>query len=155
MYIIAVYHHSLHVELAIAELEEQGFEKEKILAVPLTRQQVSFGIFDTLKQTDGVSLLGGALAFGTACMVLGTIYGFTWYWGPILWGLIGFFAGSSLWLVLSIIYWQHKQAHSRITREKSGSDAVMLMIRCEKPQAELVKNIVLGNMALAIGILER
>ncbi|HWR43493.1 hypothetical protein [Sporomusa sp.] len=155
MYIIATYNHSLYLEVAIAQLEEQGLGKDKIMAVPLKRQQSSGWIFDSINETDGASLLGGALAFGTATMVLATIYGFVWYWGPIIWGIIGFFAGTSLWLVISIIAMQKKRAQRITLTSRADCGEVVLIIRCEEPQAQFVKDVLLSNMALAIGTLER
>ncbi|HWR09442.1 hypothetical protein [Sporomusa sp.] len=155
MYIIATYNHSLYLEVALAQLAEQGLGKDKIIAVPLHRQQISVSIFDSINDTDGVSLLGGSLAFGTATMVLATIYGFVWHWGPIVWGLIGLFAGTGFWLLASLIIMQRKQAQRITLTGRTDCGEVVLLILCDKVQAQSVKDILLNNMALAIGILER
>ncbi len=155
MYIIATYHHSLDLELAVARLEEQGLGKDKIMAVPLKRQKAPVRILDSMNDTDGVSLIGGSLAFGTATMVLATIYGFVWYWGPIIWGLIGLFGGTGLWLVGSIIMIQKKRVKNPATTSNADYGDIVLIIRCEQSQAQPVKNILADNKALAIGILEQ
>lgn len=153
MYIIATYHHSLNLEIAVARLEEQGLGKANIMAVPLQSQRTSVHVLDSMQDTDGVSVIGGALAFGTITMVLATIYGFVWYWGPIIWGLIGLFGGTGLWLLGSIIFW--KKRWTNIAACNTGLGNIVLIIRCEPTELQAVKNILSDNMAQAIGVLER
>lgn len=155
MYIFATYHYTLDLEVAIARLEEQGVGKDKIMAVPLKRQRAAVGILDAIHDSDGMSLLGGALAFGTATMVLATIYGFIWYWGPIVWGLAGLFCGTGMWLVGSIICIQKKRGKTTVLVNKADCGDVVLIIRCEQSQVQPIKSILSDNMAVAIGILER
>ena len=153
MYIIAIYRHSLNLELAVARLEEQGLGKANIMAVPLQSQRTAVPVLNSLQGDDGVSLVGGALAFGTATMVLATIYGFVWYWGPIVWGLIGLFGGTGLWLAGALIFQNRKLVNTVACH--SGLDQSVLIIRCEPSELQAVKNILSDNMAQAIGILER
>lgn len=156
MYIIATFNHSLQLEIAITQLEEHGMAKDSILAVPLQRQRYAFHVFDSIHSSDGVSLLGGALAFGTFSMVLGTIYGFLWYWGPIVWGLIFLFCGTSIWLTGAIVYMKNRQAKTIAKEMRSGSNCgdVVLLIRCDRPQFAFVKEILTSSMAQAIGVIE-
>lgn len=156
MYIFATYNHSFYLEVALAQLAELGLGQTSIVAVPLERQQVTAHIFDSISDTDGTSLLGGSLAFGTATMVLATIYGFIWYWGPIVWGLIGLFAGTGFGLVVSLIISQRKRRSLALAgRDRNESGEVVLLIRCGEAQAQPVKEILRSNKALAVGILER
>lgn len=153
MYIIATYHHSLNLELAVARLEAQGLGKANIMAVPLQCQRTSVHILDSMQDADGIGLIGGSLAFGTVTMVLATIYGFVWYWGPIVWGLIGLFGGTGLWLTGSIIFLKRKLR--KTVACNTGFGQTVLIIRCEPSELQAVKNILSDNMAQAIGILER
>ena len=156
MYILATYNHSLYLEVALAQLAEAGLSQENVVAVPLRRQQVSVQIFDSVSDTDGASLLGGALAFGTATMVLATIYGFIWYWGPIVGGLIGLFAGTGVWLSVAVIIQKKRRQNVTLTGTIGAeSGEVVLLIRCAEAQAQSVKEILRSNKALAVGILER
>lgn len=156
MYIIATYNHSLQLEIAITQLEENGISRDRILAVPLRQQHHTFHVFDSIHDSDGVSVLGGALAFGTFAMVLGTIYGFILYWGPIVWGLISFFCATSLWLAGSIIYRKSKESQTTAQAIPSGNHCgdVVLIIRCEQPQVAFVKEVLISSMAQAIGVIE-
>ncbi|MEL7633805.1 hypothetical protein [Sporomusa sphaeroides] len=153
MYIIATYRQSLNLELAVARLEEQGLGKANIMAVPLQCQRTSVHVLTSMQDTDGLGLVGGSLAFGTVTMVLATIYGFVWYWGPIVWGLIGLFCGTGLWLTGSIIFRKRKWGKNGACN--TGFGQIVLIIRCEPSELQAVKNILSDNMAQAIGILER
>ncbi|MEN6351295.1 MAG: hypothetical protein ABFD08_18120 [Syntrophomonas sp.] len=95
MYLAASFHYCLHTEIAIAKVEQLGIKKEQILAVPLEVKGETRNIFDTIHHADGISMFDGGAILGSACMVLGVIYGFILEWGPIIWGLIGLAGDSS------------------------------------------------------------
>lgn len=103
MYLVASFHYCMHTELAIAKVEELGVPREQIFAVPLEKRGETRHIFDTIHHADGVSLFDGGAILGSACMVLGVIYGFILAWGPIIWGLIGLAGGFLVgFLIISI-----------------------------------------------------
>lgn len=152
MYIIASFTHSIYLELAITAMEKSGIPGEKILAVPLDKRAEKRKIFDTINQSDGVSLFDLATVSGTIFMLLGAIYGFTLKWGPIIWGLIGMISGAILGLIADII---PKERGSSKKRAEGKTAEVFLMIACNKNQAEIVEKILWDNLALGTARLER
>lgn len=100
--IIATFEHSPFVEIVIHEMEKIGVPKENIVAMPLENLKASTHILDSLHSVDGRSLLDGAMLGGTIGMVLGSIYGFVLYLGPIIWGLLGLIGGFTLGLLIEI-----------------------------------------------------
>lgn len=150
MYLAASFHFCLHTELAIAKVEELGVKKEQILAVPLQVRGETGNIFDTIHHADGISLFDGGAILGTACMVLGVIYGFVWEWGPIIWGLLGLGGGFLIGFLLDIFL-------SRVTKERrKDSDAEMfVMINCEDSQAKEVEKALWDHLALGVAIIDK
>lgn len=151
MYVISSFEHSTYLELAITELKQKGISKEKILTIPLEKQNKNRNIFDTIHYSDGISLFDGATALGTAFMVLGVIYGFILKWGPVIWGLIGFFAGFALGFLLDIIIGNKNRNKKNITNK---STEVILIINCDEKQAAMVKSTLFNHHALGLGKLE-
>ena len=145
--ITATFDHSHFVELAITELEEKGIAKEKILAIPLVQEHKDFAILDTIHRADGVSIFDTAAVFATAGMTLGVIYGFIWVWGPVIWGLIGLFAGTVAGLALD--YLLTKRTVSG--REKGRETELVLIVSCEKSQSDLVEKVLRNNTAFGVG----
>lgn len=79
-------------------------------------------------------------------MLLGTIYGFVLYLGPILWGLIGLIAGSGAGLILDYIW---KKSVRRKTLRKNIAD-VLLIVNCEADQVEMVEQILKQHHTLGL-----
>lgn len=152
MYIVSTFQYSEYLELAISELELRGIPRKKILAIPLEKNVEARKVFDTIQTSDGISLIDVSTILGTALMVLGVIYGYIWKWGPIIWGLIGLLGGAALGFLLDIL--PKKGPRSKNKVEKNTSD-VILMIECNKTQVEMLRSILLKNLALGIGSLER
>jgi hypothetical protein len=144
---IANFENSLNIEIAISSLEQNGIPKNKILAIPL-RQIKNDMIFDTINKTDGISNLDLAMILGSMSMTIGTIYGFIFYWGPIIWGLIGLIAGMGIGFLIDII--PKKKKNSR-KRAANGSNSVILMVHCNDTEWKNVKKTMEENMALAVG----
>ena len=149
MLVVSTFDHSLHLELAITKLEQEGINKENILAAPLDRREEKKKIFDTIHYSDGLSLFDGALALGTVFMVLGTIYGFVWTWGPIIWGLIVLLVGTGSGLILDLFI--NKQKSSA---KKTGDyfSEVVIIIKCSEDQAPMVKDILWDHNSLGVSI---
>jgi hypothetical protein len=87
--IYSTFEHTVNLELAISSLEKNGIDKEHIFAVPLTNLKTQRRLFDSIHNTDGVSLISTGAALGTAFAVVGASVGFKLKLGPIYWGLIG------------------------------------------------------------------
>ena len=150
LYLFSSFTQSIHLELAVTELEQIGLTRKNILAVPLDRRPQQL-LFDTETRADGINLLDGPAALGTAGMVLGVIYGFVLPWGPIIWGIIGLFGGAAAGLGFDYI------VHRRRTPSRSGSGAatVVLLVHCDRKQAATVADVLWRNHARGVGRLER
>ena len=150
MYLIASFHYCMHTEIAIAKIEELGIKKEQILAVPLEIRGEIRNIFDTIHHADGVSMLDGGAILGTACMVLGVIYGFVLEWGPIIWGLLGLGGGFLIGFLLDLLFTRVR--HSKQKRNDKDGE-LFLMVQCDPHQAEQVKNTLWDHLALGVAVL--
>lgn len=148
MHIVASFEQSLFLELAITELEQKGIAKNKILAVPLKNKTRDRLIFDTIHHADGISLFDGAMALGTVFAILGVIYGTVLKWGPILWGVIGLFAGFAIGFLLDLLI-SKKRGASNKTRTIPAE--VVLITNCGVEQAETVEKVLWENSALGVG----
>ena len=100
--IIATFEHSPFLEMAIHDIEKLGVPSQDIVALPLENLDPHTYIIDSIHRVDGRSILDGAMMSGTIFMVLGTIYGFIWHWGPVIWGLIGLVCGFFLGLIIEL-----------------------------------------------------
>lgn len=100
--IIATFEHSPFLEIAIHDIEKLGVPPQDIIALPLENFDSTTFIIDSIHRADGSSVLDGAMMSSTIFMVLGTIYGFVLYWGPIIWGLIGLVGGFFLGLAVEL-----------------------------------------------------
>ncbi|GMX62672.1 hypothetical protein Elgi_24770 [Paenibacillus elgii] len=149
MYIVATFRHSSELELAICELERQGILAEAIAAVPLKENgPQEIRVFDTIRHSDGVSMLDGPAVVGTIGSVLGASLGFRWAMGPIIGGLLGLAAGAALGFVLDWLI-NFKRRKKRKRREH-GAD-VVLIVECNPDQASDVRHIMKRWLALGIG----
>lgn len=147
MLIAATFDHSSFVELAITELEEKGIAKEKMLAIPLVQKQKNVAILDTIHRSDGVSVIDTASVFGTIGMVLGTIYGFIWAWGPIFCALIGMVGGVVVGLAGDFLLTRRKLTSQR--RDKVSE--LVLLVSCVNAEANMVEQVLRNNTAFGIG----
>jgi len=142
MYIISAFTFSTHLELAIGYLEKMGIDKDKILALPLDKRDEKRKLFDTINQSDGISLFDVSSILGTLFMLLGGIYGYLLEWGPIIWGLIGLAFGAVLGFIIDII--PKGKKHSK-TKLNDIATEVFLMIQCENSQIASVEKILWDN----------
>ncbi|MDL4839778.1 hypothetical protein [Aquibacillus rhizosphaerae] len=129
--IIATFEHSPFVEMAIHDIESIGVPPKNIVALPLENLEAETNIIDSLHRVDGRSVLDGAMVSGTIFMLLGTIYGFVWYWGPVIWGLLGLVGGFFLGLIIEIAF--HKK---RIKLFASRKSEVFMQITCNSSMKE-------------------
>ncbi len=150
MHIIATFEHSIYLEKAITEIEMHGVAREDILAVPMDKRDEKRKVFDSIHQSDGLSLIDLAAILGTIFMLMGTIYGFLLKWGPIIWGLIGLVAGFIIGFVIKLII----TIKYKDRPESKKSSEVVLIIKCQEDKTEIVKNIFWSNHALGISNLK-
>ncbi|PWW05093.1 hypothetical protein DFQ01_10576 [Paenibacillus cellulosilyticus] len=101
--IIATFEHSPFVEMAIHDLEKLGVPPQQIVALPVENLEANTHVIDSIHRVDGRSMLDGAMMCAAIFSVLGTIYGFVWHWGPIIWGLIGMVGGFFLGLAIELL----------------------------------------------------
>ncbi|WML58576.1 hypothetical protein [Neobacillus sp. PS2-9] len=144
MPVISIFEHSLALELAISELENHHIEKERILAASVNKNVVEKKYLDPFN-ADGLNLFLVS-GIGMSVMLLGTMYGFVLYWGPVLWGLIGLIAGSIVGLVIDYIW---KKTVRKKTLRKIIAD-VLLIVNCEEDQVELVEGILKQHHTLGL-----
>jgi hypothetical protein len=150
MYVIASFEYSISLELAIQQAQSIGIPKENILAVPLDKRLEQGKLFDTIHQSDGISLLDVTFVFGSIFMLLGSIYGFILDWGPIFWAMIGLGFGLVLGFILNYFNIQKR----RIKTKKDKSTEVFLMIYYTKDQSEKIMQIMWSQFALGVSLIE-
>lgn len=70
-------------------------------------------------------------------MLLGTIYGFVLYLGPILWGLIGLIVGICITIPVDYLYkrWRNKE------KIKPSKAELIIVIHCEESKAALIESL--------------
>jgi len=150
MYLIASFHYCMHTEIAIAKVEQLGIKKEQIFAIPLEIRGETRNIFDTIHHADGVSMFDVGAIIGTACMVLGVIYGFVLAWGPIICGLLGLAGGFLVGFLLDISF--SKFEHSKQRRNDKDGE-LFLMVHCEPHEVNDVKKALWDHLALGVAVL--
>ena len=147
MYVISTFKHSNFLELSITELEQKGIPRSHIFAVPMEKKAASPKLFDSIYRADGISLFDGMAAMGTVFMTLGTIYGYVWKGGPILWGLIGLILGSIVGFALD--FFIGKKRRNKGNSGEMGAE-VVLMIYCDENQVHMVEQTLWDHLALGV-----
>lgn len=150
MHVIASFEYSTELELAITRIEQLGLSRDRILAAPLEQKIKERRVFDSINRADGVGTFDGAMALGTAFMVLGTIYGFVLRWGPIVWGLIGLFIGFALGFLLDYLIEEHTGRRRKRGGMAGFPTEVVLIVNCSEQQAPEVEKILWEHLALGV-----
>ena len=148
VYITASFEHSIILELVISELEQKGISEDQICAIPMNEPQKERKLLDTIHRADGLSMFDVATALGTIFMLFGVMWGFMWTWGPIAWGLIGLFAGGAIGLVFKYIYYK---LYARKEPPIGKRTEVVVIVACQKTEAEMVERVLSGHLALSVG----
>lgn len=146
MHIISIFEHSIYLEKAITAVQMMGVAKEDILAVSMDKRGAERKLFDSMHQSDGLSLIDLASILGTIFMLLGTIYGFVLKYGPIFWGLVGLVTGSILGFIIKLITtkkYSDRQKYKRMPE-------VVLIIECKEDKLDMVKDTLWSNHALGV-----
>ncbi|MGG4467952.1 hypothetical protein ABER68_08005 [Paenibacillus alvei] len=147
MQVFSTFEYSLQLELAIREIEQKGIHN--ILTVPLDSINTeSVGLFDTIHQSDGVSLINKGIVFSVFFSVLGASRGFELEWGPIYWGLIGAITGFIFGLIIDLFIHRRKKVSVRVKGKKTE---VLLIIECMDSEHNEVEKILWKHFALSVG----
>lgn len=153
MYVFGTFHYSAELELALSDLEAQGISNGRIAAVHLANSQVpAVHVMDTIHRSDGVSLLDGAAVVGTAFSVIGASIGYSLVWGPIIWGLLGLFAGGIVGYAIDA--WINRESRRRRRRTRDSSD-VIIIVECAPDEVPQVRQTMQHRFALRIGEMGR
>ncbi|GBG57702.1 hypothetical protein SPFL3102_01003 [Sporomusaceae bacterium FL31] len=148
MYITASFDHSIKIELAISELEQKGITSANICAIPMNSPQKHMKMFDTIHRADGMSLFDLPTVFGTIAMLFGVMWGFMWTWGPIIWGLLGLFGGGAIGFAFKYLYYR---LYAQKQPKAGKVTEVVLIVACQKNDAEMVEQVLAGHLAFSIG----
>ncbi|WP_456278646.1 hypothetical protein [Bacillus sp. AK128] len=145
--IIATFEHTPFVEMAIHDIETMGIPSKNIIALPFENLESQTFILDSIHRADGRSVLDGAMVSGTIFMVLGTIYGFVWYWGPVIWGLLGLLGGFCLGLLIEIAFQKKKiklfanrksEVFLEVTCQTSMKEQLFKVLKARKANSYLI-----------------
>jgi hypothetical protein len=148
MYVTASFEHSIKLELAISELEQKGISQDHICAIPMNVPEKEMQLFDTVHWADDMSMFDLPTVLGTVFMLFGVMWGFLWTWGPIIWGLIGLFLGGAFGFAFKYIYYRLYAAKQPPVGKTTE---VVLLVSCQKSEAEMVERVLAGHLALSVG----
>lgn len=148
MHVVASFEHSLQLELAVTELEQKGIEQTRICAIPIKTMKTEKQLFDNIHRSDGESMFDLPTILGTILMVFGVLWGFMWKWGPIIWGLIGLFAGMAIGLAFKYIIYirNNKNVISGKVTE------VFVVVDCKPDEVKIVEEVFGRYSVIGIGI---
>lgn len=133
--IIAAMDHSPFVEMLIHDMEKLGVPSQNIIALPMENFDSQINVIYTIHRVDGRSVLDGAMMGATVLAVIGGIYGFKLYWGPIIWGLLGLAGGFVLGLLVELAV--NKKKIKMIAQRKNE---VIIEVTCNASlQDQLIK----------------
>jgi hypothetical protein len=144
--------HSVEVELLIADIEKIGVSKEKIFATALNKISPTESN-NTKRLVDrgmDVTFIDLAFAIGTALSVIGAIYGYALKWGPIIWGLIGFFLGVIIAYLLTV-----GSSKKQSKRKDNDPTEVLLFIDCDESLHRKLKELFLAYETNGTAVLVR
>ncbi|WP_245867558.1 hypothetical protein SPSIL_018320 [Sporomusa silvacetica DSM 10669] len=146
VFIISTFEHSMYLELAISDLEIRGIPRNQIFAASMEKKQKPMFLIDTIHRADGVGTMDVACITGAFTAVLGGVYGYIWYGGPLLWGLIGLTLGFIVGGSIDIFVTKKKR---RLVSSDSSTE-VVLIIKCEPVQTSLVEEVLTRHLALGM-----
>lgn len=116
--------------------------KDALLAIPINKTLVEKKYLDPYN-SDGLNMFLVA-CLGMVLMLLGSIYGFVLYWGPIIWGLIGLISGSLIGIAID---YKVKKVTRKKTIKKHIVD-VILLVRYEKEKVDMIEEILSKHYTL-------
>lgn len=146
MYVVSTFEHSIYLELAITAIEMKGIKKENIMAIPMDKKDEVGRLFDSIHNSDGLSLFDLPALLAVFFGIFGSIYGFLLKWGPLLWGLIAIAIGFALGFIIKLIL---MKKHNHLQNNKTRTE-VVLIIECLENQMEMVKDTLWSHQALGV-----
>lgn len=153
MHIIATFKHSKEIEIALADLKNNGLNNSELLALPLDNRSDNLKLVDSKNQSDRESLFDIGAILGMVLMLLGCIYGFVLKWGPVIWALIGLVIGILIGLAIKLIYVNRNRKRNV---DKNGEQSeIVLIVNCPNFQEDKVKKILWDNDALGMTTFEK
>lgn len=148
MQLFATFDHNLYVEMAVSTLEKNGVDKNHIFAVPLDNRTEAPKLFDTIHQSDGVSLIDIGMALATAFSVIGVSVGFKMTIGPIWMGIISAFIGLAIGVAIRLTMVMVFQKRDRPLKGRKSE--MILIVECPETNCELVERILWDHFALGL-----
>lgn len=132
MELVALFPYNANIEIIMNDLQKRGYTPNSAMIVPL-RDPVATPPNISAIGTGGSTNWDLAFVVGTIGMLLGSIYGFVFPGGPVLWALgallFSFGAGACIdWLV-----------RIRKHRQRRIRSALVLWIRCEESEGTRLK----------------
>lgn len=91
MLVVGTFEHSIELEQALAEVQRLGVPRERILVVLMEPGE---GVTNEDIRAKAVE---AGIASATGFAAVGACIGFMLAWGPIVWGLVGYLIGYSLY----------------------------------------------------------
>lgn len=146
MQIFATFDHSTYLELAIRELEQNGFSD--IFAVPLDSRTEEPKLFDTIHRSDGISLINKGLFLAVIFSVIGASRGFILEWGPIYWGIIGAVGGFLIGFLIDLMIIKVKNRKKKLRKGKRSE--VILIVDCKEEDGSQVEKILWNYTAIGV-----
>lgn len=151
VYLIVSFEYSWALELAISDLIQYGIHKDNIKAIPLIRKNACQDrSIQTLMNTSKFSGFDLFLLFGNIFSVAFCCFGFIWKWGPIIWGLIGFFSGGLLGTIISVI----KNIRYKSQSNQKNPTEVFVMIQCPEEAKKVVQETLWNHQAIGMAEIE-
>ncbi len=144
--IYATFEHSSYLELAISSLELEGISNDKMFAIPMTNRKTDRKLFDSMHNSDGISLINKGAALGTAFSVVFVSIGYRLTWGPIYWGLIGASGGFLLGVLIDLLI--HKVVKKRKKLLKGKNTEVILIVECEDAKGDGIEDLLWHHFAI-------
>lgn len=141
------------MEIALADLKNNGLHNSEILVLPLDNRASSLQLVDSIEHTDRESLIDLPAIFGMILMLLGSIYGFVLKWGPIIWALIGLIIGIIVGLAIKFSYLRIRR--KRNVNKNPEQSEIIVIVNCPNYKEEKIKKIMWDNSALGMTIFEK
>lgn len=150
MQILATFEHTVFLEMALTRLKEKGITE--LFAIPLDNRTEDRRLFDTLHNSDGVSLMGKGLVLAALFSVVGASRGFVLVWGPVYWGLIGAGSGFVLGFLIDLFIQKVVKKKRRLLKGKHSE--VILVVNCKESEAGWIESLLWDHLALGMAKIE-
>jgi len=144
--VFGTFKHSLELEQALADLEQNGISRKYIMVVQMDNDPRS-PLQNIGKSRDryykGIEV---AMACATASAVVGISIGFVLTWGPIWWALISALVGFTISFVIYLL--ANKNSHRHLPKKLPE---VIVVVQCLEDQYTQVMDIMWKYRVLTVG----